>query len=77
MDALSPLHLVLIAAIVAVIVGPERAGRLAGRAVGWLRAYRRISGRLTPTGLAQALAQVALSPVDEAGPGRETTSTRP
>lgn len=68
MDAFTPLHLFLIAAIAAVIVGPERVIRLAAKAVGWLGAYRRIAGRLTPAGLAQALAQVALSPADEAGP---------
>ncbi len=62
MDELTPLHLILIAAIAAVIVGPERAGRLAGRAVRWLGAYRRLSGRLTPAGLAQAAYEALVAP---------------
>lgn len=65
MDALTPLHLILIAAILAVVLGPVRAGRLAGQAMRWLGTYRNLSGRLTPTGLAQALYQAALPAGDE------------
>jgi Sec-independent protein translocase protein TatA len=54
-DSLTPLHIVLITAIVAVILGPERAGRLAGQIVRHLRTYRQVATTLTPSGMASAL----------------------
>lgn len=73
MDSITPLHLVLIAAIVTLVLGPARAGRVAGRVVGWLRTYRQLSGRLTPAGLAQALYQAAAAPPGDRGAGAGPT----
>jgi Sec-independent protein translocase protein TatA len=71
-DSLTPLHIILIAAIITVVLGPERAGRVVGQIVNWLRTYRQLSGNLTPTGMAETLFRAALPPPsnnDSGGPG--------
>jgi hypothetical protein len=71
-DWLSPFHLLILAVVVAAIMGPERAGRTAARIVQWVRTYRRMQSSLTPTGIAQHLwdAVAATPPAGPPGPVR-------
>ncbi|MCL6640094.1 MAG: hypothetical protein K6T92_01855 [Candidatus Rokubacteria bacterium] len=68
MDWLSPLHLLVVLAVVAILLGPERAGRATARVVSWLRAFRQAQASLTPTGMAQRLFDAALAPPAQTPP---------
>jgi|GEM_PF-5431792 len=65
---LSPLHLIVALVVVGLLLGPERAGRLAGTAYRWFVAYRRVRGRLTVRGLAQYVVDAASAPAPSRPP---------
>lgn len=62
MDWLSPFHLFLLVVVIALVMGPERAGRTAAKVVSWMRTYRQYQSSMTPTGLAQHLMDTLMAP---------------